>query len=394
MANPYSDELLKKKDPQNYEMIQQAKNAYTMAQQNNDQTGMTNANNQANAVRSAYGYSSADGTNFAPTQQTSSWGNAYQQILGMNRQTENAYQNKVNAQTDTNVYNIGRNKQDVNNRYNQSTEALNQSQRQQTSALPEQLAKMGLYGSGTGETALSNITNAYAQQLSALNNQRNQSLYDIDTQIQQAKQQGVQQLADYSFQMAMQEPQTYLQMLQSQQEEDRYNNQAAYGRLRDTLGDQERADRYKVEDGNTDRAFELQEREIINSIVLNWAQFNENNEQFWADFKRQNNISDRDFNEMVRQFNQTMGYNYASLNQKKNNAGGGKFSPIDEIPIDEIPTTIEDRARELLSAGVKGIGQKNSAEYIMSSNLTEEQKDYLLTELEIPAGVLGRVIGG
>ena len=30
----------------------------------------------------------------------------------------------------------------------------------------------------------------------------------------------------------------------------------------------------------------------------------------------------------------------------------------------------------------------------MSSNLTEEQKDYLLTELEIPAGVLGRVIGG
>ena len=144
MAN-YYDEYIKKNSPENWAMIEQAKQAYTTAQQNNDNAGMQQANNQANAIRSAYGYSSSDGTNFTPNQQTSTWGNAYQQVLGMRNQAKNAYSDLVNKNTNTNVTALNNNRRNINQNYNQSVNTLNQSKVQQQQQLPEQLAKMGFF---------------------------------------------------------------------------------------------------------------------------------------------------------------------------------------------------------------------------------------------------------
>ena len=222
---PY-DEEIKKKSPQNYDLIQQAKNAYMAAEKAGDTQGMQTANNQANIVRSGYGYTSADGANFTPTQNTHF--NAYQQISGMNKDIEKANERRVNAQTQQNVYSLDRSKAYANQNYNQGVKSLEQAKMSQTKALPEQMAKLGLYGSGTGETAYSNIINSYAEQLSNLNTQRNQSLYDIDTQINLAKQKSAEQLADFSFQMAMQQPQLYTEMVQKDIDEKKYNQQFGY----------------------------------------------------------------------------------------------------------------------------------------------------------------------
>ena len=59
----------------------------------------------------------------------------------------------------------------------------------------------------------------------------------------------------------------------------------------------------------------LQNDKFEDAINFNWSQFNENKEQFWAGLKQQLNLSDRDFKEMVRQFN--LQY---SLNTKKASA--------------------------------------------------------------------------
>ena len=155
----------------------------------------------------------------------------------MRNEAKNAYSKLTNQQTNANVYNINRNKSNVNNQYKGSVNTLNQSKQSQMQQLPEQMAKLGLYGSGTGETAIGNITNAYAQQLQNLTAQRDNALYDIDTQISNAKAQGQEQLANYAYQMAMQSPQDYLQMLQLKTEEDKYNEATAYGRGRDIRGD-------------------------------------------------------------------------------------------------------------------------------------------------------------
>ena len=65
----------------------------------------------------------------------------------------------------------------------------------------------------------------------------------------------------------------------------------------------------------TKEQFDLTKRQVEDAINFNWSQFNENKEQFWAGLKQQLNLSDRDFKEMVRQFN--LQY---SLNTKKASA--------------------------------------------------------------------------
>ena len=72
--------------------------------------GMTTANNQANAIRSVYGFSSADGANFTPNQSQNTYGNAYQKVVGMRNEAKNAYSKLTNQQTNANVYNINRKK--------------------------------------------------------------------------------------------------------------------------------------------------------------------------------------------------------------------------------------------------------------------------------------------
>ena len=108
-----NDEKIRKESQQNYDTIQQAKKAYLAAQQANDQQGMTTANNQANAIRSVYGFSSADGANFTPNQSQNTYGNAYQKVVGMRNEAKNAYSKLTNQQTNANVYNINRNKSNV-----------------------------------------------------------------------------------------------------------------------------------------------------------------------------------------------------------------------------------------------------------------------------------------
>ena len=398
-----NDEKIRKESQQNYDTIQQAKKAYLAAQQSNDQQGMTTANNQANAIRSVYGFSSADGANFTPNQSQNTYGNAYQKVVGMRNEAKNAYSKLTNQQTNANVYNIDRNRSNVNNQYKGSVNILNQSKQEQMQHLPEQMAKLGLYGSGTGETAIGNITNAYAQQLQNLTAQRDNALYDIDTQISNAKAQGQEQLANYAYQMAMQSPQDYLQMLQSQKEEDKYNEATAYSRGRDIVGDKERADataygkeRDAIADIQWDKNFEitkeqfdLTKRQVEDAINFNWSQFNENKEQFWAGLKQQLNLSDRDFKEMVRQFNLQYSLNTKKASAKELTSPYSSPPPKKPTETSYQATDAYNIAKKLMNSGSEG--SLKAATYIVESNLSPSEKDQIITKLGISLNSLEKL---
>lgn len=125
------------------------------------------------------------------------------------------YEKSVNTRTAGLVNDAQYGKNAVIDSHNEAYNALRAQNRANINALPGQMTKLGLYGSGTGEVALSNIATDYQNQYNELLKQKNKGLMDIDNQIRQLKQNAANDISNYHAQLAAQYPQYYLQMLQN-----------------------------------------------------------------------------------------------------------------------------------------------------------------------------------
>lgn len=240
MSSVYNDEMLKKSkkqsDVDNYNMIQGFKNDYIAAEKAGDTEGMKRANQNAEAVRATYGYSGGDsGDKYVQlnpvgngNNSNSFFGNAYKDIGRMQNEGYNAYSDAINKQTKGMIESIGRNKNIVNENYNLAYEELNKSKEKTLEKLPEDMAKLGLYGSGTGETAYSKIQSGYAGELKKLLADKNKALTDIDNQIRDLENQSATQIAQYYAEMLQKNPELYLSMLNNQYNE--FVNNRSYER--------------------------------------------------------------------------------------------------------------------------------------------------------------------
>ena len=243
MARYKSDEELKKStnqgDIDNYNLIQKSKNAYLEAEKIGDTKGMEKAHNEAEAVRSVYGYKTDSSGNPLPENNTpSSEPNAYknsyfgadtyEKVNNMQEDGWNAYKNLVDSQVSENTLFAGRAKEKINQNYENSYKTLQNEQDAALKKLPENMAKLGLYGSGAGETAVSNIRADYLGKIKTLEESKNNALDDIDMQIESIKRNGATQLANYYAEMMNKKPEEFLRMLQLEYGEEQDNKNWNY----------------------------------------------------------------------------------------------------------------------------------------------------------------------
>lgn len=229
MARYKSDEELKKStnqgDIDNYNLIQKSKNAYLEAEKIGDTKGMEKAHNEAEAIRAVYGYQTDSSGNPLPETPVSqntpnAYSNSYfgadtyEKINKMNDDGFNAYKSLVESNVAENTLFAGRAKEKVNQNYENSYKSLQNEQDAALKKLPENMAKLGLYGSGAGETAVSNIRSDYLGKIKSLEESKNNALADIDMQIESIKRNGATQLANYYAQMMNEKPEQFLRMLQ------------------------------------------------------------------------------------------------------------------------------------------------------------------------------------
>lgn len=255
--NIYDDETLKKSknegDQKNYQLILQHQNAYKNAEKTGDTKGMEDAHRQAELVRMAYGYSNDKQpvnnayTNIPTTPSTPApastpnayWGmNTYNKVQEMQNQGYNAYKDLVKENVKASEMSLNRNRRGIEQNYENAYTALKKENEAAMKQLPEQMAKLGLYGSGSGETAVANIKADFSNQLRSLMQSKNNALYDLDGQIEAVKQQGTQQLAQYYAELMQKQPDLFLSMLEKQQAEQQYNDNIAYRDKRDAITDE------------------------------------------------------------------------------------------------------------------------------------------------------------
>lgn len=228
MSKKYtSDEELRKStnegDINNYNLIQQYKNDYKTAEAAGDIEGMNKANKNAEYVRAAYGYSGGNtGNNYTMLNQknnNSFFGNAYEDVNKMQQQGFNAYKDMIGTQKQGIVDSINRGRNTINENYENAYKDLKTEENKTLEKLPEDMAKLGLYGSGTGETAYSKIKAGYAGELKKLLSDKNKALTDIDNQIADLENQSATQIAQYYADMMQKNPELYLNMLNNQANE-------------------------------------------------------------------------------------------------------------------------------------------------------------------------------
>ena len=265
MAKYRSDEDLKKStnqgDIDNYNLIQKAKTDYLEAEKAGDTEGMARARNSAEAVRSVYGYKTDSSGNPLPENNTPSaepnayknsyfGADTYQKVNNMQEDGWNAYKSLVDSQVSENTLFAGRAKEKINQNYENSYKTLQNEQDAALKKLPENMAKLGLYGSGAGETAVSNIRSDYLGKIKSLEESKNNALADIDMQIEAIKRNGATQLASYYAQMMNEKPEQFLQMLQLGYNEQENNRQWAYKTERDAIEDGRYKEQWDYNAGN------------------------------------------------------------------------------------------------------------------------------------------------
>ena len=125
-----------------------------------------------------------------------------------------AYKKSRNAYADAGAKRLEAQKRGVNQNYEYAVREAGRAQDSAVKALPEQLAGLGLYGQGVGETAIAGIKSEYARQMGELLKQRDDNLYDIDSQIGALKTQAEADILNYHANLLAQGPEIYLKALQ------------------------------------------------------------------------------------------------------------------------------------------------------------------------------------
>ncbi len=153
---------------------------------------------------------------------------AFDKVKSMNQNSADAYKKSVYAGADASATRLSGQKRNIYQQYEENKKAAEQAQRQALKELPVNMSGLGLYGQGIGETAISNIRNSYAQQLTELMKQRDNNLYDIDNQVEALRQQAEADIYNYEAQLMAQNPQYYLQLLQAENDENWRNKEWNY----------------------------------------------------------------------------------------------------------------------------------------------------------------------
>ena len=148
-----------------------------------------------------------------PAKSGNVYAGAYDKILKMNNESYKAYNNLINNQTATGTARLERQKKTVDDSYDDAYVQLNKEKEANLRKLPEQLAKLGLYGSGSGETAVTNITADYSNQMKSLLKAKNDAIFDIDGKIEALKQEGANKIAEYYTGLMQKQPDLLLSML-------------------------------------------------------------------------------------------------------------------------------------------------------------------------------------
>lgn len=160
-----------------------------------------------------------------------------------------AYKKSRNAYADAGAKRLEAQKRGVNQNYEYAVREAGRAQDSAVKALPEQLAGLGLYGQGVGETAIAGIKSEYARQMGELLKQRDDNLYDIDSQIGALKTQAEADILNYHANLLAQGPEIYLKALQLREGWD--DKERAYNDSRkDIQWNREKYDKewaYKVE---------------------------------------------------------------------------------------------------------------------------------------------------
>lgn len=229
------------------------------------------ANPMSNPQSNHYGTITAQNAYTQAVNPDNVYAGSFDMVKDMNRSAANANKSAVNAAADASEKRLSGQKRYIHQNYEENRKAADTAQRQALKELPENMAGLGLYGQGVGETAISNIRNTYANQLTELMKQRDDSIYDIDNQIEALRKQAEADIYNYEAQLMAQNPQYYLQLLQLENDENWRNKEWNYGVERDKVAD-ERYDkewnygveRDKISDERYDKewAYQLEQNEI------------------------------------------------------------------------------------------------------------------------------------
>ncbi|MBR4892780.1 MAG: hypothetical protein IKZ35_02230 [Clostridia bacterium] len=184
--------------------------------------------------------------------------NTLQKINSMHNDGYDAYKNLVNQQVEGTVSSLNKNRRNIENSYKDAYKSLVKDKDNNLRDLPETMAKLGLYGNGAGETAVSNITSEYSQQLKSLMEAKNNAVYDLDSQIENVKQQGAQQIAQYYSSLMQNKPAEFLQLLNLKFGEKQYN---------DNMDWQKKQWDYNVEQNNKQWEYQVNKDNEANTLT-------------------------------------------------------------------------------------------------------------------------------
>lgn len=190
-----TDSYIKSSNASDYAAIQTAKQAYAEAQAKGDVNGMNNANAAANAIRAKYGYSGgSDGSQYiALKKEEVVEENPYEDAMA---DIQSKYDQIAQQQKEANALAVKQGterlesqKDSINKSYDDSARQAYIASMQSKKNLPQQLAANGITGGAT-ETANLKLQTNYENNLNDININRAKSINDIDTAINDLKNDG------------------------------------------------------------------------------------------------------------------------------------------------------------------------------------------------------------
>ena len=195
-------------------------------------------NTSKNAPVVSYNKATGGATYYDPKENSNPWNDAYKNVSEKNNRAMEYYRGAVNNAVNAQETRLNGQKRNIYEGYNENVKAMGREQDAAIRQLPENLSALGLYGQGVGETAVANIKNQYSQQIAQLMKQKNSSIYDIDNQIEAAKQQAAADIYNYNAQMMARDPELYLQILQQKTAQDNINREWQHGIDREAIADE------------------------------------------------------------------------------------------------------------------------------------------------------------
>lgn len=236
-----TDSYIKSSNASDYAAIQSAKQAYAEAQARGDTAGMNSANAAANAIRAKYGYSGGnDGSQYiAFKKEEVVEENPYEDAMA---DIQSKYDQIAQQQKEANALAVKQGterlesqKDSIKKSYDDSARQAYIASMQSKKNLPQQLAANGITGGAT-ETANLKLQTNYENNLNDININRVKSINDIDTAINDLKNDGDLSSAEQALATSQAALTAYQNLLGSKINYDETKKQNAFNSELSTIG--------------------------------------------------------------------------------------------------------------------------------------------------------------